>query len=118
MKILIVDDEMFARRTYRRIFNSSDIKLIMADNAVDGYELFVKEEPDVLISDVIMAGFDGDWLIKRVLNEYPKANVIVCSSKPIDELLAYKLMGARACIHKPANYAKLMNELKNLEVCA
>ncbi len=112
MKILVVDDEMFARRTFRRLLNRKDIELIMTDNACDGFELYEAHQPDIIISDVVMAGFDGDWLITKLLKTYPIANIIVCSAKPQYEILKYKLMGAKACLTKPISYEKLWHEIE------
>ena len=114
MRILVVDDEMFARRTLFRMLNKPDVEVILCNNAIDGYEMYEKTQPDIAICDVMMAGVNGDWLITKILQHFPKANLIVCSGKPQEELLKYKLMGAKACITKPIKYEKLWNEIMSI----
>lgn len=109
MKILVVDDEMFARRSFARIMTGKDVDLMMVDNSCDGYDMYCTERPDIVIADIMMAGLDGDWLITKILQNFPDANIIVCSGKPMEELLKYKLMGAKACIQKPVIYNKFWN---------
>ena len=66
-KILIVDDEadllealssMFERAGYRNI--------LTADNGKAALELWKKEQPDIIILDVMMPGMDGFHVLKEI----------------------------------------------------
>ncbi|MDO5033044.1 response regulator transcription factor [Corynebacterium sp.] len=59
MKILVVDDEQAVRESLRRSlrFNGYDVSL--AADGVEAVELVSKENPDLLILDVMMPNMDG-----------------------------------------------------------
>ena len=111
MKILVVDDEVFARKTYRRILSNKDVEIVEASDAYSAYCKYEEERPDIVISDIMMKGIGGDWLISKLLEKFPDANIIVCSGKPKIQLLKYRLIGAKAILSKPINYNNLWYEI-------
>lgn len=107
MKVLIVDDELFARRTLERIL-SDDAEIIEAKDCYDAYTMYEVFHPDVVITDIMMkGGIGGDWLIDKLLQLDEHAKIIVCSGRQKTDLLKYKLMGAKYCIQKPIKYQEL-----------
>ncbi len=107
MKVLIVDDELFARRTLERIL-SDDAEVIEAKDCYDAYTMYEAFHPDVVITDIMMkGGIGGDWLIDKLLQLDEQAKIIVCSGRQKTDLLKYKLMGAKYCIQKPIKYQEL-----------
>lgn len=107
MKVLIVDDELFARRTLERIL-SDDAEIIEAQDCYDAYTMYEAFHPDVVITDIMMkGGIGGDWLIDKLLQLDEQAKIIVCSGRQKTDLLKYKLMGAKYCIQKPIKYQEL-----------
>ena len=107
MKVLIVDDELFARRTLERIL-SDDAEIIEAQDCYDAYTMYEEFHPDVVITDIMMkGGIGGDWLIDKLLQLDEHAKIIVCSGRQKTDLLKYKLMGAKYCIQKPIKYQEL-----------
>lgn len=109
MKILIVDDEIFARKTLSRmLLDRPNVEIIEADDCYDAYKYYEEYHPEIVISDILMkGGIGGEWLIEKLLNSDKRCNIIVCSGKPLSELLKYKLMGAKYCLHKPVKYDEL-----------
>ncbi len=110
MKILIVDDEIFARRTLQRLLTHDDdsIEIIEAEDCYDAYAMYEDFRPDLVITDIMMkGGIGGEWLIEKILTLDKNAKIIVCSGRQKTELLKYKLMGAKHCLHKPVKYDEL-----------
>ena len=108
MKILIVDDEIFARRTLQRLLARDDIEIIEAVDCYDAFVMYEEYAPDVVITDIMMkGGIGGEWLIDKILNHDKNANIIVCSGRQKADLLKYKLMGAKYCLQKPIKYQEL-----------
>ena len=109
MKILIVDDEIFARRTLQRLLSRDDfVEIIEAEDCYDAYVMYEEYTPDVVITDIMMkGGIGGEWLIEKILNKDKNANIIVCSGRQKADLLKYKLMGAKYCLQKPIKYQEL-----------
>ncbi len=116
MKILIVDDEIFARRTLQRLLSDyDDIEVIEANDCYDAYTMFMEFQPDIVITDILMkGGIGGEWLIEKILGEDRNAKIIVCSGRPRTELLKYKLMGAKQCIQKPVKFQELWDAINEL----
>lgn len=115
IKILIVDDELFARNTLKRLLYSDYTQLYEAEDGYEGLIQYDKIRPDIIIVDLLIkGGIGGEWLIEKLLSSYKKPNIIVCSGKPQSELLKYKLMGAKACIHKPVKFNELWKIINDI----
>ena len=111
MKILIIDDENFQRLVLKRLLNEYFKGNLQIFEAVDGYEgylMFKKFKPDIVITDIIMrGGTGGAWLIENILKYDNKAQIIVISGQDQMKILKFKLMGAKACLTKPVKYKEL-----------
>jgi diguanylate cyclase (GGDEF)-like protein len=66
MKVLIADDSATARAMLERTLSMLGHDCIVADDGSSAWELFLSREPDVVISDWMMPGIDGDELCRRV----------------------------------------------------
>ena len=53
-KILIIDDDKNIRDIFRRSFEHAGYKIFTAENGSMGEEIFVEENPDLVILDIIM----------------------------------------------------------------
>ena len=112
MKILIVDDEIFALRTLERILEEEDVEILEAGDCYDAYTMYEEMHPDIVITDILMkGGIGGEWLIDKILHFDNEAKIIVCSGRQRAELLKYKLMGAKHCIQKPVKYQELWDTI-------
>ncbi len=115
MKILIVDDEIFALRTLERLLDRDDIEIIEANDCYDAFTMYEDLQPDIVITDILMkGGIGGEWLIEKILRYDSNANIIVCSGRQKTELLKYKLMGAKYCLQKPIKYQELWDCIDEL----
>ncbi len=82
LKILIVDDSPFTRRTIRDIIESNKISNRMIE-AGDGAEAILKykeHKPDLVIMDVLMPKMDGIQALRTIKKIDPAARVIMISS--------------------------------------
>jgi CheY-like chemotaxis protein len=66
LRILVVDDEPDACRAAARLLAGLGFEVFQAHNAEQAWELVLKHEFDVLISDLEMPGMDGHELMQRV----------------------------------------------------
>ena len=109
MKVLICDDELFARTTLSRmLLDKPNVEILEAADSYDAYKLYEEHHPEIVIADIVMkGGIGGEWLIEKLLNLDRRCNIIVISGRPQSELLKYKLMGAKYCLHKPVKYTEL-----------
>jgi CheY-like chemotaxis protein len=66
LKIVVVDDDDDARDLMTTVLERRGASILTASSAADAYETFVRERPDVLVSDIAMPGEDGFMLMKRI----------------------------------------------------
>ena len=81
IRVLLADDHPVVRTGYRRLLEQAgDIDVIgEAGDGNTAYVMFVASMPDVLVTDLSMAGSGGLELIRRVLQRAPEARVLVFS---------------------------------------
>jgi two-component system cell cycle response regulator len=70
MKVLIAEDSAVARVALETTLSTLGYDCIVAEDGEAAWELFLASAPDVVISDWLMPGIDGDELCRRV-REHP-----------------------------------------------
>ncbi|MEY2666422.1 MAG: hypothetical protein RLZZ384_593 [Pseudomonadota bacterium] len=84
LKILIVDDNVQMRTLLRITFTrQTDYQLLEAENGVDGLKIVCDEQPDVVITDVMMPGeLNGLDLCRKIkASEHKSCYVVLLSGK-------------------------------------
>ncbi len=118
MKVLVIDDDPLVRRTLVKILRFGGHDSLEADNGVAGLELFRKEMPDVVVTDIIMPEQEGLGTIMMMKRERPDAKVIAISGGGrvgnVDVLEAARALGAADVIHKPFAAEKLLARIESL----
>lgn len=101
---LIVDDEPDIRRTLKRLLKLHSVDAIEAENGQTGLELFEKDSPHFIITDVRMPKMDGIELLKTVRKRNKQIPVIVMSAyEEIKTILATIHYGATNYFQKPSD---------------
>jgi CheY-like chemotaxis protein len=78
-KILVVEDEFGIQETLRDIFIMEGYDVRVAVDGVKGYEMYLKFEPDLVFTDVVMPKMSGVELVKKIREKNPKIKVIYIS---------------------------------------
>ncbi|MGD9137427.1 MAG: response regulator [Desulfobacterales bacterium] len=112
-KILVIDDEKPTLSMFRLFLEAWGYSVLTAENGSEGLEIFKKEKPAIVITDIKMPGIDGLAVLQRILDTDPKALVIVITGHG-DADLAQRAMENRAVafIHKPIKREALDAALK------
>ncbi len=66
MKILVADDSRVSRSLMRVILEEMDFEVLLAENGLEAWNIFEREEIPLLISDWMMPEMDGLELCRRV----------------------------------------------------
>lgn len=66
LKILCVEDENEIRENIADILRDEGFEVCEAANGKKGFEVFVQEKPDLVISDIMMPELDGYGLLKMI----------------------------------------------------
>ncbi len=77
LRILVVEDDPDGRELLEETLRSAGATVAAADAAAPGLALVREFRPDVLVSDIGMAGEDGYWLIERVRGLPPEEGGLV-----------------------------------------
>lgn len=117
--ILIVEDSPSELELMSHYLNESGYNVIKASGAKEALEKAVLEQPDIIVTDVVMPGMSGFELC-RSLKRNPatqKVPIVICSSKnqEIDRLWAMR-QGADAYVTKPYTREQLLRALKSVAI--
>ncbi|MCP3942020.1 MAG: response regulator [Desulfobacteraceae bacterium] len=101
-KILVIDDEVYIRDSVTGFLEDFGFEVIEAENGRIGMELFVNEQPDLILCDLRMPEMDG----LEVLAHVTKANedipiIIVSGAGNIADTVEALRLGAWDYIIKP-----------------
>jgi DNA-binding response OmpR family regulator len=88
--ILVVDDEPEVGEAIRRVLERAGFSVAVANSADLGLLALEKDQPDIVVTDVIMPKVHGLELIKAVRERYPRVRVIAISGGGSFGLLSYK----------------------------
>ena len=102
-KILIADDSLFMRTILKDIL-SDQYTIIEAQSGSQAEEKFKKEEPDLVLLDIIMPGGEeeGIKVLQKIRKANPKAKVVMISAVGQDAIVnECKKLGALDFIIKP-----------------
>lgn len=82
--ILIIEDDSAMRRSLGRIVESAGHMALLACDGLEGVRTFRAEQPDVVVTDIVMPEQEGIETIIEIRRQKPEARIIAIS-------------GARAC---------------------
>ena len=103
-KLLLVDDEEGIRKVLGIALSDSGYKVFTAENGEDALNIFRKETPPIVLTDIKMPGMDGIELLKIIKDEHPDTEVIMITGHG-DMDLAIKSLKYQAIdfVTKPIN---------------
>ena len=64
-RVLVIDDEAHIRRVIELKFKNQGYHVITATNGEEGLDLIKSQQPDVVITDIMMPKLDGKALCER-----------------------------------------------------
>jgi two-component system, chemotaxis family, chemotaxis protein CheY len=112
-KVLIVDDSAFTRNIHKSIFQTAGWQTIEAANGAEALAQFTKEQPDLVLLDLLLPDIDGMEAAKAILNLEPSANIAICSTdKQKYRKQQAQEIGAREFFTKPVEAPKLLAFLR------
>jgi DNA-binding response OmpR family regulator len=78
-RVLLIDDEPGVRRFVSRALRAEGVDVDSADGGEKGYRLALSQGYRLVILDLVMPGFDGMTLLKRLMHHKPEQAVLVLS---------------------------------------
>ena len=85
-KILIIDDDPDIRESLKVVLENKGHKVVSASNGQEGLEVTEKEDPDLIILDIMMeTGDSGFDVARRIKNDKKRKNVPILMLTAIEE---------------------------------
>ncbi len=114
--ILVVEDNKELQR-YLKSALYEGYKVITADNGKEGWDAIQKQQPDIIISDVMMPIMDGFELCKMVKSDIQTSHIpviLLTARTSITDKSEGLQYGANIYMEKPFNSSILRKHLTNL----
>jgi two-component system NtrC family sensor kinase len=101
-KLLLIDDEEDIVKVLSMSLRSDGYQVLTALSGDEGLEIFQKELPDIVLTDLKMPGIDGLEVLRRSKTINPDAEVIVITGHgDMDSAIESLRYGASDFINKP-----------------
>ena len=100
--ILIIDDEVYIRKSAKSFLEDYGFKVIEAEDGQEGFERCTKDKPDLILCDLRMPKMDGLEVLDAVTKNQPETPIIIVSGAGnIKDTVKALRLGAWDYIIKP-----------------
>lgn len=116
-KILIVDDDVDYRETYRMLLTKKGYNISTAASAAEAYNMMDNEFYPLIISDIMMPGTDGIEFLREVKEKYNKniEVIMVTGYGSVDTAVQSMKIGAFGYFIKSHNPEELIMEIEKVQ---
>ncbi len=116
-KVLVVDDSPTELSQFKEMLEGLGHEVITAENGEDGVTLAKKDQPDIVLMDIVMPGMNGFQATRQICRgaETEHIPVIIVSSKKQETDKVWgERQGAKGYITKPADSQDLASAIDAL----
>ena len=107
--ILVVDDELGVRESFRMVLKDQ-YKVLLASNGAEAAQLFEKNSADLILLDILLPDTDGLTLLEKFKSSDPNTEVIMVTAvREIQSAVKAIKMGAYEYIIKPFVVEDVLN---------
>ncbi|MEO6905669.1 MAG: response regulator [Ginsengibacter sp.] len=115
-KILLVEDNKEIRENTGEILELANYTIVTAENGKEGYEIALKEKPDLIVCDIMMPVLDGYGLLHLINKNEKLKNIPLIFLTAKTERMDFRKgmeMGADDYITKPFTDIELLNAIES-----
>lgn len=114
--ILIVDDALFMRKMLKDILTQAGYEIVgEGEDGDDGYKKYKELKPNLVTMDITMPNTSGLDGAKKIINEFPDANILMCSAMGQQNMVVESVtVGAKGFIVKPFKADKVIDAVQKL----
>ena len=112
-KLMVVDDSRMVHLQMMKFLEGSDYEAaFFCKDGESAVETYRQERPDLVTMDILMPGMDGLGAARAIVEEDPKARIVMVSSLAYDDTLEEAgRIGARGFLYKPFDREALLAAL-------
>ena len=113
-KILVIDDEKAIRRSIKEILEFEKHTIDEAEDGITALNLALKNNYDVILSDIKMPKLDGEELLNKLIeNNISSAIIMMSGHGSIETAVNAVKKGAYDYLSKPIDLNRLLVSIKN-----
>ncbi len=113
-RILIIDDEKAIRRSIREILEFEKYEIDEAEDGVQGLDMALKNNYDIVLSDIKMPKLDGIELLQKLIDAKCESALIIMSGHGnIETAVDAVKRGAYDYLAKPIDLNRLLVTMRN-----
>ena len=113
-KVLVVDDDIAILQLMSKIIERSGYHVKSASNAEEALKLIMKNQFNLVISDISLPGMSGIELYKQVRNKYESPDFIFMSGYAVDDMDESILESVAGFFPKPFQIKNIMDTISNI----
>ena len=115
IKVVLAEDEPSLGMIVQESLETRDFEVFLAVNGEEAYEFYQKENPDILVLDVMMPKKDGFTLAKEIRNENESIPIIFLTAKSqTRDVLDGFEHGGNDYLKKPFSMEELIVRIQSL----
>jgi DNA-binding response OmpR family regulator len=112
MKILVIEDETNITQVIRLYLEQAEYTVLTASDGIAGLELHAREQPDLVILDLMLPGLDGMEVCRRIRNWANTPILMLTARQGEEDRIAGLEAGADDYLVKPFSPRELVSRVK------
>lgn len=115
--VLIVEDQTAVREMIAHVIDADPTFSVIAQtgNGQEGYELCIKEQPDLVVLDIMLPGINGTELMRKIQKQLKNTRVLVFSGYQTPALVREMMQaGAHGFVEKTAPLSDLKSAMQTV----
>ncbi|HJN05175.1 MAG TPA: response regulator, partial [Bacteroidales bacterium] len=114
ISVLLVEDDKILRSVYTEIIGMHVSKLYTADNGNQGYDSYLKNKPDLILTDIKMPVMNGIEMIAKIRENDKAIRIIIISAYSDSHFFLNAIeTGVKGFLIKPVVTADLLNIIRD-----
>ncbi|MBF0350968.1 MAG: response regulator [SAR324 cluster bacterium] len=117
LKILVADDSLTYRMMIKELLEDNDFELLLAEDGHQALQQIRREQPDLIILDIIMPGMDGIEVCRRLKDDeksrFIPVIMLTAKNESADKITGLDA-GADDYLTKPFNEEELLAKINTL----
>ena len=112
ISLLYVEDERVTREQISRILQRIVTDLHVAENGMQGLELYQEKRPDIILTDIMMPVMNGLEMARAIRDLDRDSQIIMLTAySDTDYLLECITLGINQYVQKPVDFSRLASAL-------
>jgi len=113
-KILIIEDDQGILKFLKRGLSYEGYQILVAETGESGLETAEKEDPDLVILDIMLPGMDGLEVCRQIRNEDDTPILMLTAKDQTSDRVTGLDMGADDYLVKPFEFRELLARIRAL----